>query len=244
MRLVVMIFSFALMLSGVSTGFAEVLPDLSSLIKQYQAANQAKYAQMPTKAKQVMADTKRDLADKMHNPGLKIGSKVPDFTLPNALGKPVNLYEQLQKGPVILTFYRGAWCPFCSLQLKTYQEVMPTFKQYGASLVAVTPQKPDQSLKQLEKQALNFEVLSDLDSAVMKAYELRFVVPTKLVEVYKNMGLDLAEYNGEGRYELPVPGTFVLDQQGVIQAKFADTDYTKRMEPRDIVAALEKIKKE
>jgi len=220
------------------------LPDLTDMISQYQAANQEKYAKLDPYVKQVIADTKTNLAEKMSNPGLQIGEKAPDFSLPNAFGKTVKLSKLLEQGPVIVTFYRGAWCPFCNLQLQAYQRAMPVFKQYNASMVAITPQKPDQSVKQLKKTPLDFEVVSDLDSAVMKAYDLHFMLPEPLYEVYKKYwDLDIAEYNGEGRYELPVPGTFVLDQQGIVRAKFAYTDYTQRMEPRDILEALESIKK-
>lgn len=219
------------------------VPDLEAAIQQYQEQSKEKYAKMPAETKQLMADAKQDLAARMPDPGLKVGDKAPDFTLQNAFGKPIQLSEQLKQGPVIVTFYRGAWCPFCNLQLRAYQQAMPVFEQYGASLIAITPQTPDRSVEQLEKTPLDFEVVSDLDSAVMKAYRLHFTISPELNRVYQEMGLDIAAYNGEGRLELPVPGTFVIGRKGVIQAKFADPDYTKRMEPRDIIAALDKLKK-
>jgi peroxiredoxin len=217
----------------------EKVPDLEAAIRQYKAENKEKYDQLAPETKAVIAKAKTELAQQMPNPGLPIGKKAPDFTLPNADGKSIQLYNQLQKGPVILVFYRGAWCPFCNLQLHAYQQALPMFKQYSATLIAVTPQQPDHSAKQLQKNPMNFEVLSDLDSTVMKAYQLHFNLSTELSQVYiQDFKLDLAEYNGKGRYELPVPGTFVIDPQGIIRAKFADPDYTKRMEPRDILAAL------
>lgn len=211
------------------------------------AAYQGKQAgsggpRISTADQEIMAQAKQGLAEHMPDPGLKVGTKAPDFTLANAFGKPVNLYAQLAKGPVILSFYRGAWCPFCNLQLRGLRDALPHFEHHQAQLITITPQLPDQSLKQVKKDGYPFEILSDLDSAVMKAYALYFEVPESLNDLYqRNFALDLANYNGPGRYVLPVPGTFVIDTHGTIRAAFADTDYTKRMEPADIVTALENL---
>jgi peroxiredoxin len=178
----------------------------------------------------------------MPSPGLAPGDKAPDFTLPNALGQDVSLSDALRRGPVVLTFYRGAWCPYCNLELRALQESLPAFEQRGATLIAVTPQKPDKSREQIQKESYGFEILSDLDSAVMKKYKLYFELPKDLAALYREkFGIDVEAYNGEGRAVLPVPGTFVLDRDGIVRAAYANTDYTQRMEPADIVAALDKI---
>jgi peroxiredoxin len=115
-------------------------------------------------------------------------------------------------------------------------------RRHGARLVAVTPQRPDRSRAQLELDGYPFEVLSDLDDQVMRAYRLYFELPEALVRLYRErLSLDLADYNGAGRYGLPVPATFVIDRQGVVRAAFADVDYRKRMEPAAILAALERL---
>lgn len=182
------------------------------------------------------------LAEQMPNPGLNVGERAPDFTLPNAFGKPVSLSSQLANGPVVLSFYRGAWCPYCNLELKSLHGALPHFERLGATLIAVTPQQPDKSLEQVKKDNYPFEILSDLDSTVMRDYRLYFTVPDELSDLYrKRFGLDLAAYNGPGRYELPVPGTFVIDRSGIVRAAFADTDYKKRMEPADIIFSLQSI---
>ena len=116
-----------------------------------------------------MTQAAEDLAKTMPNPGLKVGAKAPTFTLNNPYGKPVELNKMLRKGPVILVFYRGAWCPYCNLELKTLKEALPGFKKYGATIVAVTPQTPDKSLAQVTQDGYPFEILSDLDDRVMKA---------------------------------------------------------------------------
>lgn len=190
----------------------------------------------------VMERAAEDLAAAMPDPGLPVGAQAPDFSLPNAFGEPVQLSDLLANGPVVLTFYRGAWCPYCNLQLRTLHQALPQIEAQGATLVAVTPQLPDKSRQQLEDDGYSFEVLSDLDDRVMQAYDLFFEVPEDLDSVYKKrLGLDLAEYNGPDRRVLPVPATFVIDGDGRIRAAFADVDYRKRMEPAAIIAALDAL---
>jgi len=190
----------------------------------------------------VMQRSADELAEKLPDPGIKVGERAPEFTLPNAFGKPVSLSSQLAKGPVVLTFYRGAWCPYCNLELKALHGALPHFEQMGATLIAVTPQQPDKSLEQVKKNNYPFEILSDLDSTIMQDYRLYFTVSDELSDLYRErFELDLAIYNGPGRYELPVPGTFVIDRSGIVRAAFADTDYKQRMEPANIISALQSI---
>ncbi len=187
----------------------------------------------------VMQRSAAELAELLPDPGLKVGERAPDFTLPNAFGKPVSLSEQLAMGPVVLIFYRGAWCPYCNMELRALHGALPYIESLGARLIAVTPQQPGKSLEQVKKDSYPFEILSDLDSSVMRDYRLYFAVPDELSDLYRDrFGLDLAAYNGPGRYELPVPGTFVIDRHGIVRAAFADTDYKRRMEPADIIATL------
>jgi len=194
-----------------------------------------------TEDKAIMEKAGADLAKTMPNPGLKVGELAPDFSLPNAYGKQVKLSSLLKKGPVIINFYRGAWCPFCNLELRALKQNLPEFKKYGATLISITPQKPDKSLAQVKEGKFPFDILSDLDSSVIKKYKLFFTLPPELTTVYKKLGLDIEVFNGKGRNELPVPGTFIIDKNGVIRAAFANTDYTKRMEPQTIIAALKKL---
>ncbi|MCA1806243.1 MAG: AhpC/TSA family protein [Xanthomonadaceae bacterium] len=216
------------------------VPNLEERISTFEAQREGKGPDARSRA--VMEQAARDLAAAMPDPGLKVGSRAPDFTLPDAHGKPVRLADLLQEGPVIVTFYRGAWCPYCNLQLKALRESLPHLEAYGARLVAISPQTPDHSRAQVEKDDYPFHVLSDLDDSVMKAYNLYFELPEEVRALYKgNFDLDIEAYNGEGRHGLPVPGTFVLDQQGIVRAAFADTDYKKRMEPRVMIEALEAI---
>lgn len=205
-------------------------------------ADMAKQSSPFTKEdRNVMAQAGERLASSMPSPGVAVGQLAPDFTLTDAFGEKINLRQTLKKGPVILVFYRGAWCPFCNLHLHTLKQSLPDFKKYQAQLITITPQKPDKSAAQIKKTDLPFTVLSDLDSQVMKDYGLYFELESQLVSIYKRVGLDVEAFNGKGRTVLPVPGTFVIDQQGIVQAMQADTDYKKRMEPDAIIQALKKL---
>ncbi len=201
-------------------------------------------AHFTAEEKLIMDNAAAELKRSMPSPGLKAGTRAPDFTLQNAFGESITLSEEYAKGPVILVFYRGAWCPFCNLHLHALQQSLTEFRKYDAQLIMVTPQTPDMSAEQVKKDDLDFEVLSDLDSQVMKQYQLYFELPDDLIQVYKKAGLDIESFNGKGRNVLPVPGSFVIDRKGVIRAMQANTDYKVRMEPADIVATLKAMAKD
>lgn len=215
------------------------VPDLNQRIEAYQEKQQQGESALTPADRRTMQQSMAQIRKNLPDPGLEVGSQAPAFTLPNAYGDPVSLGDYLDKGPVILTFYRGAWCPYCNLELRALKESLPAFREQGAHILAVTPQKPGHSLEQVKEDGYPFEILSDLDNQVMRDYRLFFRVPDELVTVYRQkLGLDLADYNGNGRYVLPVPATFVIDQQGIVRAAFARIDYKKRMQPADILEAL------
>jgi len=174
--------------------------------------------------------------------GLAVGADAPNFNLPDALGQRIELAELLTKGAVVVTFYRGEWCPYCNVQLRGMQAALPRFGELGASLVAISPQAADHSLTLTEKYELGFRVLSDLDQVVMRAYEVQFTLAGDLedlqVNVFQN---DPREQNADHSRSLPVPATFVIDQGGVIRATFVSTDWRYRPEPADIIASLEAL---
>jgi peroxiredoxin len=173
--------------------------------------------------------------------GLKEGEKAPNFTLANPLGEQVNLYDVLAKGPVVLTFYRGKWCPFCNIQLRTYQQMLPDIEKLGGQLIAVTLQSPDNSLSHKEKEELSFQVLSDLNGRVAESYRILYEVPDYLQDAFTNFGLDLIEFNKAHRWLLPVTATFIIDKEGIISRAHANPDFMERMEPQEIIDQLKKL---
>jgi len=166
---------------------------------------------------------------------------LPAFSLPNQNGKTVNLADLLVKGPVVVTFYRGGWCPYCNLELKAYQDQLANIKANNATLVAITPELPDESLSTTEKNALEFEVLSDVNAEYAKSLGLVFSLAEELRPIYLSFGIDVEKHNGEGQFDLPLAATFVVAQDGKIASAFVDADYTKRQEPSDVVAALKAL---
>ena len=168
--------------------------------------------------------------------GLTVGAKAPDFTLSNHAGDNVNLCEELAKGPVILTFYRGEWCPFCNLELRAYQRIMDDIRESGAQLLAVSPLTPDRSLSMQSKNELSFHVLSDSGNRTAEAYALKFKLPEPLQHIYRSLGFALEQFNGDESWELPVPATYVIDTQRTIRLASVNPDYRTRMEPGDVLS--------
>src|SRR5271170_3701346 len=177
------------------------------------------------------------------NNALKVGQSVPEFTLPDAFGNEVSLKTLLAQGPVVISFYRGEWCPFCNLELLALQEALPKIKDLGATLIAISPETQDHGIVATEKNKLTFPVLSDFGNKVARQFGIVFQVGQELRDFSKNVFKnDLALRNGDDSYELPVPATFVIDATGVIRFAHVDVDYmTGRAEPEMVVAALESI---
>ena len=171
----------------------------------------------------------------------KEGDQAPDFELPNVRGGSTQLSERLKQGPVVLSFYRGGWCPFCNLEFKALSDILPEIENKGASLVGISPELPDESLSTIEKHNLPFEVLSDVGNKIANKYGLVMTVYEELRPLYKQWGIDVPAANGDDSYQLPVPATYVIKKDGSIQACYVNKDYTMRMEPTDILAALESI---
>ncbi len=169
---------------------------------------------------------------------LKVGDLMPKFTLKNAVGKSVSLEELLDNGPLVINFYRGAWCPYCNLELKAYQEILTEIEALGGQLLAVSPELPDNSLSLMEKHSLKFEVLSDIDNKVAKEFGIVFTVEEELRKVYEKFGIDLATFQGNQNFELPVPATYVVDTNGKIVLSYINTDYTTRLDPTEVLKVL------
>ena len=168
------------------------------------------------------------------------GDNYLDFSLHNATGKSVQLSEVLAEGPVVLTWYRGGWCPYCNLQLRALQQVLPEINAQGAQLIALTPELPDNSMNTQEKNSLSFEVLTDTDNKVAREYGLVFKL-TPEVSIYYKDAFDLEVYNGNTSDELPLAATYVIDKVGVIRYAFLSADYRERAEPSDLVETLKNL---
>ncbi|MEQ8396388.1 peroxiredoxin-like family protein [Thalassobaculum sp.] len=173
------------------------------------------------------------------NRALAVGDAMPDFELPNARGHTIRSKDLVGRGPLIITFYRGGWCPYCNLELRAYQAQLDRIRALGTSVVAISPEQPDQSLSTAERNELAFEVLSDHGNAVARRFGLAFRLSDELIETFRRNGNDLEQRNGDGSWELPIPGTVVIDRHSRVVLADVDPDYTKRQDPVDVLNVVQ-----
>jgi peroxiredoxin len=171
---------------------------------------------------------------------LAVGGRIPSFQLPDQDGKPVSSYDLLSRGPLVICFFRGRWCPFCVAQLEAMNAALPRMQAAGANLAAISPQTVKQSFFMHDQHRLRFSLLSDSHNQVARGFGLVYRVPDEQKEVYSRTFVNLPFLNGEASWELPIPATFLVDQQGVVLYASADPDYTRRPEPEEILPRLKK----
>jgi peroxiredoxin len=172
----------------------------------------------------------------------KVGDEAPDFALPDQHGDEVWLSALLRGGPVVLIFYRGGWCPYCNLQLRTFQANLAQLAEHRAQLVAISPQTPDHSLSMAEKNDLEFVVLSDVGAQVIDRYGLRYEVDDETRVLFESVGNDLDEHNGAGHWVLPAAAAFVIDCHGIVRYVNVRGDWRERAEPADVLTVLSQLR--
>jgi peroxiredoxin len=170
----------------------------------------------------------------------KVGDTAPSFSLKDPNGNVLDSKELLRRGPLILTFYRGAWCPYCNMELQALEAAKAKFDKYGASLVAISPQTAANSRKSIQQNNLAFPILSDPHGKLSESFGLRFQLPDYLIELYKGFKNDLPLFNDDPSWTLPMPARYVIGQDGVILYAEANPDYTRRPEPEAMLPALER----
>lgn len=171
--------------------------------------------------------------------GLFINSKAADFKGTDQNGNQVRLRDLIKKGKVVLVFYRGQWCPYCNKFLSKLEDSLSFIKETGATLVAVTPELPENVTKTIEKTKAEYPILYDEDMKIMKAYDVEFEVPENTLKRYQNTGIKLTELNGKNGNYLPVPAVYVIDKDQAITYRFFDEDYKKRPSVAEIIKHLE-----
>lgn len=168
----------------------------------------------------------------------KVGDKAPAFALKDPDGNVVSLAESLKKGPLIVSFYRGVWCPYCNMELQALEAAKPAFDKLGASLVAISPQSQPNSRKSVRQNNLTFPILSDSKGEVGAAFGLRFKLPDYLIELYKGLKNELPAFNDDPSWTLPMPARYVIGRDGTILYADVNPDYTHRPEPEEMIPAL------
>jgi peroxiredoxin len=172
----------------------------------------------------------------------KAGDTAPQFTLLDPDGKPVASRDLLAKGPLVVSFYRGVWCPYCNLELQALQEALPEIAARGASLIAISPQTAANSRRSQRDNKLSFPILSDVRSEVASAFGIRFALPDYLVEIYKNFGNNLAIVNDDPSWVLPMPARYVIATDGIIAYSEVNPDYTHRPDPSELLPVLDRLR--
>jgi peroxiredoxin len=170
----------------------------------------------------------------------KAGDVAPSFLLKDPEGNVVNSVDLLRRGPLVLSFYRGVWCPYCNMELQALEATKAEFDKYGASLVAISPQTAANSRKSVRQNKLSFPILSDVKGEVGAAFGLRFDLPDYLVELYKQLKNDLPTFNDDPSWTLPMPARYIVGQDGVILYSEVNPDYTHRPEPEDMIPLLQR----
>lgn len=169
---------------------------------------------------------------------LRAGDKAPHFELYDQDRNLLRLSDMLALGPLIVSFYRGVWCPYCNMELQALQEMLPQFRALGANLIAVSPQNAVNSRRSARNNGLTFAILSDPGNEVAAAFGLRFKLPDYLIDLYKQLQNNLPAFNEDDSWTLPMPARFVIGQDGVIRYAEVNPDYTQRPEPRDMMGFL------
>ncbi len=199
---------------------------------------------LPTDVLAVFDRNIEDLVDRgIPTESIKVGDVLESFTLDDATGNPISLDQLVERGPAVIVFYRGGWCPYCNLALRTYQqELLPQLGAFGARLVAISPQSPDASLSTVEKISLKFTVLSDPGARLADQIGIAFEQADNVLAAQRNLGLDLTQVNAESAVSLPRPTVLVVDRDRIVRFVDVQPDYTSRTEVAEIIAALTNLK--
>ena len=219
--------------AGLSSPIVEILEDHGSAAEH-----------LPAEVLEVFDRSIQDFLDEgIPVDSIKAGDVLEPFTLEDANGTPVSLDQIVESGPAVIMFYRGGWCPYCNLALRTYQqELLPQLDAFGARLVAISPQPPDESLSTVEKAALEFTVLSDPGSRLADRLGIAFEQTDDVLAAQRKLGLDLTKVNAEGAVRLPRPTVLVVDQDRTVRFVDVQPDYTARTEVSDIITTLNDLK--
>ncbi|SAL10463.1 AhpC/TSA family protein [Caballeronia sordidicola] len=171
---------------------------------------------------------------------IKAGDRAPQFILKDQDGNDVSSAALLGKGPLVVTFYRGVWCPYCNIELQAINEVLPKIQSYGANVVAISPQIAVNSRKSVRTNDLGFPVLSDVKGQAGADFGLRFALPDYLIDLYKKLKNDLPAFNNDPGWTLPMPARYVIGRDGIVLYSEVNPDYTRRPDPSDMFPVLEK----
>ena len=209
------------------------------LAEKFQHIQQGMAQQLPENILNAFSQSLCELMNKnLEAHALKVGETVPDFTLPSSEGKQVSLYEVLKENSVVLSFFRGNWCPFCMAELNHYQEAVNNKIVDSASVIAISPQTAAYNNAATKENALQFNILSDKGYKVAKRFGLVFSLQENMCDLYKELGADLEAFNDDATYQLPIPATYIIGKDKKVLFASVNTNYMERADICDISANL------
>lgn len=182
--------------------------------------------------------TQRLIDNNIVGDAVGVGEAFPSFSLPSAGGAAIDSESLLASGPLVVSFYRGGWCPYCNLELRSLQSMLADIRGLHAELVAVSPQLPEETLATATRADLGFPLLTDTGNSLAAHLGLTFQLPEGVADIYRSMGVDLVRINGSTSWTLPMPATYIVNSNGVIVDAFINPDYRVRREPADIIEVL------
>ncbi|MDQ6950653.1 MAG: peroxiredoxin-like family protein [Mariprofundales bacterium] len=212
---------------------------MTTLRQQISEFQQKMLPNMPEEVLEIMLQSTKELTNSgIATRALQAGAQAPRFTLSDSNGTPVSLDELLAKGAVVINFYRGSWCPYCRLELAALDQIMLEMHAMGATLISISPNQPKKTAEFTADNPLSFAMLSDPNLKVAEQYGIVFDMAKKLIPVYQKLGIELPAFDGNNDWRLPIPATYIVRSNGTIAHAFIDPDYTRRMEPVDILDIL------
>lgn len=213
-----------------------------TLTEKLAEANKQNRNKIPSEALEIMDKAINSLKEThISKNAINLNDTFPNATLLNIKGHKKEINSLKGEKATVISFYRGGWCPYCNIELQALQNALPEFKALGANLIAITPETPDNSLTTSEKNALTFEVLSDLNNTLSKNIGLVFQMPKDLQELYSKFGLHVDKHNQNDDFELPLAATFVIDNNNIVKYAYVNEDYTKRADINAIKTALQSL---
>jgi peroxiredoxin len=197
--------------------------------------------EVPSTAIELMHRATAELkATRQAERAMTVGDRAPAFKLNDSENTPVSSAELLKQGPLVVSFYRGAWCPYCNMELQALQATLPEIQARGAKLIAISPQTAPNSRKSIRQNNLTFPILSDEAGKIAELFGLKFKLPDYLIEVYKGLGADLPVLNNDPEWTLPMPARFVIGRDGIILYAEVNPDYTQRPDPEDMLPSIKR----
>lgn len=212
------------------------------LIKELTEIQQSMATQLSEEVLDIMGSSLSEMLNqKLDSNALTVGDTAPDFSLKSTNQNNVNLYELLKTKPVIISFFRGSWCPFCVTELEHYQKNLVTDKKSIAThFLAISPQKTEISSQLCQNNNISLTILSDEGNEVAKKYGLVFTLPDNVRDLYKNLGANLPDFNGDNSYQLPIPATYIIDQNKKIIFSYINVNYMERVDISELQNVLQK----